>query len=625
MKRIILALGAILCAAHAFAQDPDFHIYLCFGQSNMEGNARIEAQDLENVSDRFKMMAVVDNPQMGRVKGEWYTAVPPLCRPGTGLTPADYFGRTLVETLPENVKVGVINVAIGGCHIETFLPDSIANYVEKRAPGWMKGMLAAYDNDPYARLIEMAKLAQKDGVIKGILVHQGESNTGDPRWPGQLKKVYDNIIRDLDLLGEVVPLLVGEVVNSDRGGVCASHNDVIARVPSVIPQAHVISSSGCTNAFDLLHFDAAGYRELGKRYANKMLQLLGYDVPQQGWRDVVFNPHIFHPGGRITFNYEAPNARKVELSGQFLEKNIPMVRNSRGIWSATVKPAEADIYPYNFVVDGVAVQAQNNMDIFPNENFKASLLEIPDPDALYTVNDVPHGKVQYCTYMSDVMGEYRQMLVYTPADYEKGNKKYPVFYLVSGTTDTEETWFKVGKVNVILDNLIAQGKAVPMIVVMPYGNVFGSTPSPTTLAAAKMYQKFEEELTECVMPFVEKNFRTKNTRENRAIGGFSRGGGQSLFTVYSNFDKFSWLASYSAYLTPEVMDIYFPDLQNDIKSLDLMWFGVGTSDFLYQNVLDHQNYFDQKGISYEKMFTEGGHTWMNARTYLAETLQKFFK
>ena len=625
MKRIILALGAILCAAHAFAQDPDFHIYLCFGQSNMEGNARIEAQDLENVSDRFKMMAVVDNPQMGRVKGEWYTAVPPLCRPGTGLTPADYFGRTLVETLPENVKVGVINVAIGGCHIETFLPDSIANYVEKRAPGWMKGMLAAYDNDPYARLIEMAKLSQKDGVIKGILVHQGESNTGDPRWPGQLKKVYDNIIRDLDLQGEVVPLLVGEVVNSDRGGVCASHNDVIARVPSVIPQAHVISSSGCTNAFDLLHFDAAGYRELGKRYANKMLQLLGYDVPQQGWRDVVFNPHIFHPGGRITFNYEAPNARKVELSGQFLEKNIPMVRNSRGIWSATVKPAEADIYPYNFVVDGVAVQAQNNMDIFPNENFKASLLEIPDPDALYTVNDVPHGKVQYCTYKSDVMGEYRQMLVYTPADYEKGNKKYPVFYLVSGTTDTEETWFKVGKVNVILDNLIAQGKAVPMIVVMPYGNVFGSTPSPTTLAAAKMYQKFEEELTECVMPFVEKNFRTKNTRENRAIGGFSRGGGQSLFTVYSNFDKFSWLASYSAYLTPEVMDIYFPDLQNDIKSLDLMWFGVGTSDFLYQNVLDHQNYFDQKGISYEKMFTEGGHTWMNARTYLAETLQKFFK
>ena len=625
MKRLILTALAVFAAMAVNAQDPDFHIYLCFGQSNMEGNARIEQQDLEGVSDRFMMMATVDDQERGREKGKWYTAVPPLCRQNTGLTPADYFGRTLVEYLPENVKVGVINVAIGGCHIETFLPDSIASYVEKRAPGWMKGMLAAYDNDPYARLVEMAKLAQKDGVIKGVLVHQGESNTGDPRWPSQLKKVYDNLMNDLGLQGQVVPLLVGEVVNSDRGGVCASHNDVIARVPSVIPQAHVISSSGCTNAFDLLHFDAAGYRELGKRYANKMLQLLGYDVPQQSWRDVVFEPHIIHPDGRITFNHEAPNAKKVELSGQFMDKNMPMVRNSRGIWSATVKPAKADIYPYNFVVDGVSAQAQNNMAIFPNENFKASILEIPDEDALYTVKDVPHGKVQYMMYKSEVMGEYRPVLVYTPAEYEKGNKKYPVFYLVSGTTDTEETWFKVGKVNVILDNLIAQGKAVPMIVVMPYGNVFGSTPSPTTLAAAKMYQKFEQELTECVMPFVEKNFRTKNNRESRAIAGFSRGGGQSLYSVYSNFDKFAYLASYSAYLTPEVMDTYFPDLQSKMPQLKLMWFGVGTSDFLYQNVLDHQNYFDEKGIKYEKMFTEGGHTWMNARTYLAETLQKFFK
>ncbi len=625
MKKLILTAFALLCALAIQAQDPNFHIYLCFGQSNMEGNARIEQQDLEGVSDRFKMMAVVDDQERGREKGNWYTAVPPLCRPNTGLTPADYFGRTLVDALPENVKVGVVHVAIGGCHIETFLPDSIANYVENRAPVWMKGMLAAYDNDPYARLIEMAKIAQKDGVIKGILVHQGESNTGDPRWPSQLKKVYDNILRDLDLQGEVIPLLVGEVVNSDRGGTCASHNDVIARVPSVIPQAHVISSSGVTNAFDRLHFDAAGYRELGKRYANKMLQLLGYNVPQTTWRDTKFESYIIQPRGFVTFNHRAPQAKKVELSGQFMEGNMPMVKNNDGIWSVTVRPPKADIYPYNFIVDGVSVQGDNNMNIFPNENFKASLLEMPDPEALYTVNDVPHGKVQYCTYKSDVLGLNRPLLVYTPAGYEKGSKKYPVFYLVSGTTDTEETWFKVGKVNVILDNLIAQGKAEPMIVVMPYGNMMGGTPSPTTVQAAEMYKVFEQELTECVMPYVERNFRTKNDRNSRAIGGFSRGGGQSLFTVYSNFDKFSYLASYSAYLTPEVMDIYFPDLQAQMPQLKLMWFGVGTSDFLYQNVLDHQAYFDAKGIKYEKMFTEGGHTWMNARTYLAETLQKFFK
>ena len=625
MKKVFFSLIAVLITIAAQAQDPDFHIYLCFGQSNMEGNARIEEQDLQGVSERFMMMATVDDNERQRVKGQWYTAVPPLCRQNTGLTPADYFGRTLVEALPDKVRVGVINVAIGGCHIETFLPDSIANYVEKRAPGWMKGMLEAYDNDPYARLVEMARLAQKDGVIKGILVHQGESNTGDPRWPYQLKKVYDNLMHDLGLQGQVIPLLVGEVVNSDRGGVCASHNDVIARVPSVIPQAHIISSSGCTNAFDLLHFDAAGYRELGKRYGHKMLQLLGYEVPEVTWRDSRFESHIIQPGGRVTFNYNAPEASKVELSGQFMEGNRPMVRNSVGVWSVTVRPPKADIYPYNFIVDGVPVQAQNNMNIFPNENFKASLLEMPDPEALYTVNDVPHGRVHYCSYRSDVLGTDRPLLVYTPADYERGSKKYPVFYLVSGTTDTEETWFKVGKLNVILDNLIAQGKAVPMIVVMPYGNMMGGTPAPTSLAAAKMYQTFTDEMTQCIMPFVEKNFRTKNTPENRAIAGFSRGGGQSLYTVYSNFDKFGWLASYSAYLTPEVMDLYFPSLQTQVPQLKLMWFGVGTSDFLYQNVLDHIAYFDEKGIPYQKMFTEGGHTWMNARTYLAETLQKFFK
>ena len=614
--------GDATCCA---GPDPNFHIYLCFGQSNMEGNAKIEPCDLEGVDERFVMLAATDNDELGRVKGEWYTAVPPLCRKGTGLTPADYFGRTLVANLPENIKVGVVNVAIGGCHIETFLPDSIDSYVAKRAPGWMKGMLAAYDNKPYDRLVEMARKAQKVGVIKGILVHQGESNTGDPAWPDQLKKVYDNLLRDLDLQGQVVPLLVGEVVNSDRGGICAAHNPVIARVPDLIPSAHVISSSGCTNAPDLLHFDAAGYRELGRRYADCMLRLLGYPAsPANPMWNSNIETHIVHPDGRVTFNYSAPNAGKVELSGQFMAENQQMVRNSRGIWSATVKPAKADIYPYNFIVDGVAVQDQNNMQIFPNENFKASLLEMPSEDMLYTVRDVPHGQVSYCTYKSSVLGEYRPLLVYTPAGYSKG-KKYPVFYLISGTTDTEETWFKVGKVNYILDNLIAEGKAAEMIVVMPYGYMNHGTPRPDTMAAAEMYTTFTRELTECIIPFVEANFKVKTGRENRAIAGFSRGGGQSLFAAYTNIDKFAYLASYSAYLTPAVMDKYFPDIRERVSKLKLMWFGVGTSDFLYHNVLDHQAYFDAKGIGYEKMFTDGGHTWMNARTYLAENLQKFFK
>ena len=161
--------------------------------------------------------------------------------------------------------------------------------------------------------------------------------------------------------------------------------------------------------------------------------------------------------------------------------------------------------------------------------------------------------MQYCTYRSSVLNGWRPLVVYTPADYETSGKSYPVFYLVSGTTDTEETWYKVGKLNTILDNLIADGKAEPMIVVMPYGNM-GATPMPSSMAATKLYDVFVREMTECVMPYVEKSFRTVNDRDHRAIAGFSRGGGQSLYTALSHPELFAWLASYSAYLTPEMMD-----------------------------------------------------------------------
>ena len=340
----------------------------------------------------------------------------------------------------------------------------------------------------------------------------------------------------------------------------------------------------------------------------------------------VLSPEV-HADQTVTFRYLAPNAQSVELNCQFLKKNLPMTKDENGVWSVTTGKVKPDIYPYEFIVDGTRVADPNNVDIFPNENFKGSLLDVKGkkPSA-QDLQDVPHGKVTYAFYHSNQLDLERPLLIYTPAEYaDNPEKDYPVLYLIHGMTDTHETWYKVGRMNYILDNLIAQGKAVPMIVVMPYGNVFGSTPSPTTLAAAKMYQKFEQELTECVMPFVEKNFRTKNNRESRAIAGFSRGGGQSLYSVYSNFDKFAYLASYSAYLTPEVMDTYFPDLQSKMSQLKLMWFGVGTSDFLYQNVLDHQKYFDEKGISYETMFTEGGHTWMNCRDYIELFAKEIFK
>ena len=269
----------ILSCVNSFAQDKNFYIFLCFGQSNMEGNAKIEAQDTVNVNPRFQVMSTLDCDATGRIKGNWYKAVPPLCRCNTGLTPADYFGRTLVANLPEKIRIGIINVAIGGCKIELFEKDNYVSYIES-SPDWLKNMVKNYDNNPYSRLVEIARIAQKSGVIKGILLHQGESNTNDTLWTKKVKGVYDNLTKDLKLNPKKVPLLAGELLNTDQKGACASMNAIIATLPQQIPNSHIIPSSGCLGAPDHLHFTAEGYRELGKRYAKEMLSILGYKMKE---------------------------------------------------------------------------------------------------------------------------------------------------------------------------------------------------------------------------------------------------------------------------------------------------------------------------------------------------------
>jgi len=268
----------ILVNINIFSQDPDFYIFLCFGQSNMEGNARPEPQDTI-VDDRFQVLEAIDCPNLNRTKGAWYPAVPPLCRCYTGLTPADYFGRTMVTNLPENVRVGVVNISVAGCKVELYDKDNYRSYAAT-APDWMINMITEYVGNPYECLVEMAKLAQKDGVIKGVLLHQGESNTNDTLWLQKVKGVYDNLIKDLNLNPDSVPLLVGELVNADQKGACASMNEIIAKLPEIIPNSYVISSKGCISAPDHLHFKAEGYRLLGKRYAIKMLSLLGYIISE---------------------------------------------------------------------------------------------------------------------------------------------------------------------------------------------------------------------------------------------------------------------------------------------------------------------------------------------------------
>lgn len=278
----IMMLLSVVMGAKAEV-DPNFYIYICFGQSNMEGNAQPEAQDKTGVNPRFQMLACVDFQNPSRKMGQWYTATPPLVRQGTGLGMADYFGRTMVANLPENCKVGVIDVAIGGTKIEGFMQDEVASYIASMNPdteGWLINYFKAYNNDPYQRIIDMAKIAQQSGVIKGILLHQGCSNCGDPNWPSMVKKIYKNMLHDLGLRASEVPIFVGETEYENMGGGCSWHNTVVAKIPEVIPTGHVISAEGIPgNGIDPYHFSAEGYRIFGKRYAEKVLDVMNH--PEQ--------------------------------------------------------------------------------------------------------------------------------------------------------------------------------------------------------------------------------------------------------------------------------------------------------------------------------------------------------
>lgn len=244
----------------------------------MEGFPGIEAVDNEPADPRFQVFAAVDFPKLERKKGHWYPAVPPLCRPSSGLSPADYFGRTLVSNLPSAIKIGVVNVSVAGCKIELFETASYQAYASNAAP-WMKDIIKTYEGSPYQHLVDMARLAQKDGVIKGILLHQGESNNNDKQWPNKVKGIYEDLLRDLNLKAVGVPLLAGGLVPAEQKGACASMNKIIEELPKTVPTAHFVSSDGCEGRPDHLHFTPAGYRELGTRYGLKMLSLLGYKPP----------------------------------------------------------------------------------------------------------------------------------------------------------------------------------------------------------------------------------------------------------------------------------------------------------------------------------------------------------
>ena len=270
---LFFGLGLAVSTISA-APDPNFHIYLAFGQSNMEGQGDIGSQD-KNVDARFQVLWAANNGSCsGKTKGKWATAVPPLAHcQGAKLGPTDYFGRTMVEKTDPQIKVGVIVVAVAGCSIQLFDKNGYANYARSQQ-SWMTQRINDYGGNPYGRLIEMAKAAQADGVIKGIIFHQGETDAGDGNWPSKVKGVYDNIIKDLGL-GNDIPFLAGEVL---RSGSSAGANNNIAKLPQQSKNFYVVSSQGFNQALgdgQNVHFTSQEYRDFGKRYAEKMIEVLG--------------------------------------------------------------------------------------------------------------------------------------------------------------------------------------------------------------------------------------------------------------------------------------------------------------------------------------------------------------
>ncbi len=648
-------LAAVLLAlplsAMKAAVDPNFYIFLCFGQSNMEGAARPEAQDLVSPGPRFLLMPAVDDPQRGRKMGEWCEAVPPLCRPNTGLTPADWFGRTLVKSLPENIRVGVIHVAIGGIDIKGFLPDSIQSYI-KRAPGWMKGMLEAYDNNPYARLVTLARKAQKDGVIKGILMHQGETNTGDPKWAGMVKQVYDNLCGDLKLKPEEVPLYAGNIVQAGGKGVCIGCKKQIDELPQTLHTAQVISSDDCTNGPDRLHFDAAGYRELGCRYGEAVARNLGFEpvrpyiemprrieVPQDAVLAETTIPGNEFPKvdreRRAYFRIEATEARKVVLD--ICGKKYDMQPDGKGGWMAVTDPLVAGFHYYFMNIGGVNF-IDPSTETFFGCNREAGGIEIPEgPEGDYyrPQPGVAAGQVRSLYYWSESKQEWRHAMVYTPAEYDQKKmqkKRYPVLYLQHGMGEDETGWSKQGRMQHIMDNLIASGEAVPMIVVMESGDIKAPFRGGDNRQGHSEYgNSFYKVLISDLIPYIDSHFRTLTDRDHRAMAGLSWGGHQTFDVVLRHLDKFSYMGTFSGaifgldlktaydgiFTRPEEFNrqIHCLFMMSGTEGMDKM-FGTAkmVSDLKAMGINAH--YYESTGTDHE---------WLTWRRGLREFLPHLFK
>ena len=342
----------------------------------------------------------------------------------------------------------------------------------------------------------------------------------------------------------------------------------------------------------------------------------------------VVSPEV-HPDRRVTLRLRAPNAQEVIANGNFVPKGAPMTKGDDGVWSLTVGPLDADIYTYSFRVDGTTFNdPQNPLLQTGVRGAPQSVFTIAgQAPGAWDVQTVPHGVLHRHLYRSATVGDHRSFTVYTPPGYDPtGKTKYPVLYLLHGSGDHDMSWVEIGRANVILDNLIAQNKAKPMLVVMTYGQMIGVNDKADYVDVVSLYEK---DLLADVLPTVEKHYRVDASPQSRAIAGLSMGGGQAVWTGLNNLDRFAWVAGFSSafrgFTASERLEKAVADAPGANKRAKLVWLGIGKDDFLLKNNEEFTGWLKGKGVTHTYKVTDGAHTWLVWRRYLADLAPVLFR
>lgn len=382
----------------------------------------------------------------------------------------------------------------------------------------------------------------------------------------------------------------------------------------------------------------------------------GFAQQALDWNKAPLASPVVNADNSVTFNVAAPEAQKVEIVGDFLpiekvkteqgesERQGPQAlkKNEKGVWSFTSAPLQPELYMYNILVDGVKVTDPLNVYAIRDVSSTFSIFMVKGGvDGLYQVQNVPHGTVSKTWYKSSTANMTRRLTIYTPAGYEQSKEKYPVLYLLHGMGGDENAWSELGRATQIMDNLIASGKAKPMIVVMPNGNISQEAAPgesseglkiPSMQLPKTMDGNFETAFQD-VVNFVEQNYRVKADKAHRAIAGLSMGGFHSLYISINNPNSFDYIGLFSAAIKPRQKEVSSPIYKDPESKVDnlfkhspkLLWIGIGNTDFLYKENADLRHYLDSKHYPYTYLETDGGHIWRNWRIYLTTFAQKLFK